>query len=60
MEAKFGQHFPIKILLSCKYWEEKLKLQDVDAFLGELRSSGAHKGVIYTRTGFTSPPSGRR
>ena len=59
VEAKFGQHFPIKILLSCKYWEEKLNVQDIDAFLGELRSSGAHKGVIYARTGFTPPAIGK-
>ena len=59
VEAKFGQHFPIKILLSCKYWEEKLNVQDIDAFLGELRSSGAHKGVIYARTGFTQPAIGK-
>ena len=59
VEAKFGQHFPIQILLSCKYRQEKLNVQDVDAFLGELRSSGAHKGVMYSRTGFTQTAIGK-
>ena len=55
VQARICQHFPVQVLLSCKYWDEKLNVQDIDAFLGELRSSGAHKGVLYSRAGFTQP-----
>src|SRR6266542_1344050 len=44
--------FPIRILVSCKYYNKKLSQQDIDAFIGELRSSGANKGVIYSKHGF--------
>ena len=33
----------------------KLDEQDIDAFVGELRSSGAHKGVLYSLSGYTEP-----
>ena len=47
--------FPVKILISCKDWAAKLDEGDIDAFIGELRSSGAHMGVIYASSGFTEP-----
>lgn len=43
---------PLNILVSCKKYKRKLNQQDIDAFNGELISSGAHKGVIYSYSGF--------
>lgn len=53
IEAQIGGHFPIKILVSCKRYSRKVDAQKLDAFIGELLSSGAHKGVIYSLMGFT-------
>jgi hypothetical protein len=47
--------FEVNILISCKKWSTRLDESDIDAFAGELRSSGAHKGVIYAEKGFTKP-----
>lgn len=55
IETKISNLFPVKILISCKHWATKLDEGDIDAFIGELRSSGAHKGVIYSAGGFTEP-----
>lgn len=46
-------HFQIKILVSCKRYKRKLDQQHIDAFIGEMLSSGAHKGVIYSYSGFS-------
>ena len=54
VEAKVCQHFPVKILISCKRKNRKLNQQDIDAFNGELISSGARLGVIYSFSGFAS------
>lgn len=54
IEASIGP-FPIKILVSCKRLKRKINEQDIDAFIGELSSSGAHKGVLYSLMGFTMP-----
>ena len=55
IEGMVCRLFPVKILVSCKHTASKLDQQDIDAFLGELRSSGAHKGVLYSRSGYTGP-----
>lgn len=55
IEALVGNFFPIKVLVSCKSYVRKLDIQHIDAFIGELISSGAHKGVIYSLKGFTKP-----
>jgi hypothetical protein len=55
VEATVCKIFPVSMLISCKRLRRKLNEQDVDAFLGELASSGAHKGVLYTFTGYTQP-----
>ncbi|MCP4895717.1 MAG: restriction endonuclease [bacterium] len=47
--------FPVSILISCKRLKEKINQQDMDAFWGELRSSGATMGVVYSYSGFTAP-----
>gem|GEM_PF-1982878 len=59
IEARIGP-FPVAILVSCKRLKRKINEQDLDAFIGELSSSGAHKGVLYSlagRTTWRSPPS---
>jgi hypothetical protein len=55
IETKFGNHLTITILISCKRKNRNLSQQDIDAFIGELRSSGANKGVIYAYAGFSKP-----
>jgi hypothetical protein len=54
VEANVGM-FPVKILISCKRLKRKINEQDMDAFVGELQSSGAHKGVVYAFSGFADP-----
>ncbi|MCF8504179.1 MAG: restriction endonuclease [Caulobacter sp.] len=51
--ALFGGLFRLKILVSCKRKTRRLSQQDIDAFAGELRSSDAHKGVLYAHGGFS-------
>ena len=55
VETNILNSYPIKILISCKKLAKKVNQQDMDAFIGELRSSGAHKGIIYSYSGFTKP-----
>jgi hypothetical protein len=55
IEARIGGFFPVKVLVSCKRYARKIDTQHLDAFIGELASSGAHKGVIYSLVGFTRP-----
>lgn len=52
IEAKVCQHFPVRLLISCKRYRRKLHQGDIDSFVGELLSSRAHKGVIYSYSGF--------
>lgn len=52
VDVKVCRHFPIKILVSCKRYKRKLNQKDIDAFNGELISSGAQLGVIYSYSGF--------
>ena len=53
VEAKVCNFFPIKVHISCKHKSRKVSEQEMDAFIGELASSGADKGVIYSLKGFT-------
>jgi len=55
VEAKICGHIPIRVLISCKRKSALLNSQDIDAFVGELRSSGANKGVLYSLSGYTKP-----
>lgn len=54
IEAQIGNHYPIRILVSCKKYRRKVNQQHVDAFIGEVISAGAHKGVLYSASGFTT------
>lgn len=53
INAKFGGHWPLSILVSCKDYARKVNVMDVGAFCDEVRSSGACMGVIYSRRGFS-------
>ena len=55
INAKFGDHFPISILVSCKDHGRKLDVGDIGSFCNEVHSTGASTGVIYARAGFTKP-----
>lgn len=55
IEGRICRLFPVTVLVSCKYWQSKLDEGDIDTFVGELLSSRAHKGVIYSYSGFTGP-----
>ena len=55
IETKVSEHFSLQILVSCKRYKSKLNQQHIDAFIGELLSSGAQKGIIYSFSGFTKP-----
>lgn len=52
VEARLCGLLPIKVHISCKRLKRKLHQGDIDTFIGELRSSGAHKGVIFSHSGF--------
>lgn len=48
----FVTGFKIKIYVSCKHYKSPLDQQHMDAIIGELGSSGAHKGVVFAKGGF--------
>jgi Restriction endonuclease len=52
IEVKVLGHFPITIYVSCKDVNRPLSQQSLDAIIGELRSSGANLGVVYSTGGF--------
>jgi hypothetical protein len=58
INAKFGGHWPLSILVSCKDRKEsqrKLDIGHIEKFCNEIRSTGATMGVIYSNVGFTEP-----
>jgi len=55
VDAKVCGIFNISVLISCKHKSRKLSVQDIDTFIGELHSTGANKGVLYSYSGFTQP-----
>ena len=55
INAKFGDHWPLSILVSCKDHKKKLNVNDIGTFRDEIRSTGASTGVIYSKSGFTKP-----
>lgn len=52
IEAKICDHYPVRVLVSCKRYQRKLHQTDIDHFHGELLSSHAQKGVLYSYSGF--------
>ena len=55
VETTILNHLPLKILVSCKRKSRSLSQSDIDAFIGELGSSGASKGILYSHRGYTRP-----
>jgi hypothetical protein len=55
INAKFGGHWPLSILISCKDHARSLDIGEIGVFCNEVRSTRANTGVIYSRTGFTQP-----
>ena len=53
INAKFGDHIPISILVSCKDYKRKLNITHIESFAQEVQSTGASTGVIYSSSGFT-------
>jgi hypothetical protein len=55
VQAKLAGHYPVTVLVSCKRYRRKLHSGDIDAFNGELISSRAQLGFVYSYSGFTAP-----
>jgi hypothetical protein len=55
IEAVLCGLWPVNVHVSCKRYKRKLHEGDIDTFVGELASSGAHKGVLYSYRGFGAP-----
>ena len=55
INAKFGAHWPLSILVSCKDHNRPLDVGDIEKFLGEIHSTRANTGVIYSKGGFYQP-----
>ena len=53
IEARFGRHLPMSILVSCKDHARKLDIGEIGTFCDEVRSTSATMGVIFSRAGFT-------
>jgi hypothetical protein len=58
INGRIAGHWPISILVSCKDdrgSNRKLDIGAITTFLGEVHSTGATMGVIYSNVGFTAP-----
>jgi hypothetical protein len=55
IEARLLGHYPVSVLVSCKRTRRPLHSGDVDAFSGELASTQARVGVLYSYSGFSEP-----
>lgn len=53
IETEYAGHLPLRIHGSCKDYGRRLDIGEIDAFQGELDSSGANLGVIYSSHGFS-------
>jgi len=53
IDARYGGHIPISILVSCKNHKRKLDITHIDNFVAEVRATRASTGVIYSSSGFT-------
>ncbi|MCW5777215.1 MAG: restriction endonuclease [Phycisphaeraceae bacterium] len=54
IRTKACGHFALEILVSCKRYERALHTTDIEHFHGELSSSTAQMGVIYSHSGFNA------
>jgi len=55
INAKFGKHIPISILVSCKNYTRKLDVTHIERFAAEVSATCASTGIIYSSFGFTRP-----
>ena len=55
INATFGNHIPISVLVSCKNMKRKLDITHIESFNAEVHSTAASTGVIYSSSGFTAP-----
>lgn len=55
IETTACKMFPLSILVSCKRLRRKIDQSHIDTFYGELNSSRANIGVLYSYSGFTVP-----
>ncbi len=46
-------HLVVNVLISCKDHTRPLDVGEIDTFVGEIASTGATVGVLYSRSGFT-------
>lgn len=53
MEAEIGGHYPISVLVSCKDHGRPISVTHIETLQGEIRSTAATCGVIYSRYGYT-------
>lgn len=53
IETSFLGHYPTSILISCKDHRRRLDVGAIEQFAGEIQSTGATFGIIYSRSGFT-------
>lgn len=53
VELKVLGNLPMRILISCKDHRRPLDIGEVETFAGEIRSTGATNGVLYSRGLFT-------
>lgn len=55
INASFGGHWPLSILVSCKDHTRRLDIGNIGTFCDEVRSTRANFGVVYSSSGFTRP-----
>jgi hypothetical protein len=53
VNATYGGHIPISILVSCKDYRRKVNIAHIGTFCDEVRSTGASTGVLYSSSGFS-------
>lgn len=53
INAKLGGHVTITVYISCKDYNRKLHIGDVERFITEVRSTSASTGIIYSPRGFS-------
>lgn len=50
---KIGRHI-FKTIIECKDWKRKVDIKVIDEFSAKVKSVGADKGIIVSKSGFTS------
>lgn len=50
---------PIRVVVECKCYGKPLGIGKIDEFEGKLRDVAAHRGVMFSKTGYTKPARAR-